>query len=110
MSVRHSDTKYLKVSMNSLKETSDALKAHNLNITNNLQAIMTEFKRIEECFDSDASKEYQKVMNEYMKKTMEKVNSQNDYLVEKLNEINNMYLELYGEVKNSITGTKVEKL
>ena len=57
MSVRHTDTKYLKVSMNSLKETCDELKVHNENIMNNLQGIVNEFKRIEECFDSDASKE-----------------------------------------------------
>ena len=35
MSVRHTDTKYLKVSMNSLKETCDELKVHNENIMNN---------------------------------------------------------------------------
>ena len=110
MSVRHTDTKILKVSMNSLKETCDELKIHNANITNNLEGIAKEFKKIVDYFDSNASKEYQKIMEEYLTKTIEKVGNQNNYLVEKLNEIYNIYIELYGEVKQSITGTSEEKI
>lgn len=101
----YKDSKYLKVDINSLKMASDELKRHNIIISDNLANISSEFNKIEECFDTETGKEYKELVGNYIKTTIEYINSKNNYLADKLNKINDTYWELYGEIKDDITGS-----
>lgn len=94
----------MKVDINSLRKVSNELDRINTEILASLNIIKKEYREhLDEILNTNASKEYEEKMQEFVNKLCSSIDNNNQYYVNKLEEIANTYNGLNNEIRNNIS-------